>query len=145
MLDKHFKNLISIYNQAPINKVYKPRMRLALGKCTIKMNILKSFHHSAKSLHGSVYFKMLDDAAWAASNTHVKDVFLFTYNFNVFLTKPVFKGNIKSVGEVIDIENTKISTKSVLFDSNDIEIATGEGVFIRSKYPLKDAIGFLDL
>ena len=72
-------------------------------------------------------------------------IFLFTYNFNVFLTKPVCKGNIKSVGEVIDIENTKISTKSVLFDSNDIEIATGEGVFIRSKYPLKDAIGFLDL
>ena len=38
MLDNHFKNLISIYNQAPINKVYKPKMRLALGKCTIKMN-----------------------------------------------------------------------------------------------------------
>ena len=39
----------------------------------------------------------------------------------------------------------KIYTKSVLFDCNDIEIATGEGVFIRSKYLLKDATGFLDL
>ena len=58
------------------------------------MNILKVLPF-CKFLHGSVYFKMLDDAAWAASNTHVKDVFLFTYNFNVFLTKPVFKGNIK--------------------------------------------------
>ena len=52
-------------------------MNLSLGKCEIKMTISKSFHHSANSLHGSIYFKMLDDAAWGASNTYVDDVFLF--------------------------------------------------------------------
>ena len=76
---EQFKKIISGYKSAPINQLYKPEMYLDLGKCTIEINILDKFHHSARSLHGSVYFKMLDDAAWGASNTYVKDVFLFTY------------------------------------------------------------------
>ena len=92
MNKEHFKKIISGYKSAPINQLYKPEMYLDLGKCTIEINILDKFHHSARSLHGSVYFKMLDDAAWGASNTYVKDVFLFTYKFSVCLKRPVSKG-----------------------------------------------------
>ena len=85
---------------------------------------------------------MLDDAAWAASNTYVEDVFLFTYNFNIFLTKPVSKGLITSKGMLVEKKDKKYIAKSYLFDDNDNEIANGSGIFMRSNHLLKDAIGF---
>ena len=142
MNKKHFQNIIKGYSKAPINQIFKPKMNLSLGKCVIEMNVLKKFHHSANSLHGSVYFKMLDDAAWGASNTYVEDVFLFTYNFNVYLTKPVSNGMIKSKAKVVDKKDGKIKAKSILYDSQKNQIGNGSGIFMRSKYLLKDAIGF---
>ena len=79
MNKKHFQKIVKGYTSAPINNLYKPTMKLELGKCEIQIEILKKFHHSANSLHGSVYFKMLDDAAWGAANSYIEDVFLFTY------------------------------------------------------------------
>ena len=142
MNKRHFKKIINGYKSAPINQLYKPKMNLSLGKSIIQIKILQQFHHSANSLHGSIYFKMLDDAAWAASNTYVEDVFLFTYNFNIFLTKPVSKGLITSKGMLVEKKDKKYIAKSYLFDNNDNEIANGSGIFMRSNYLLKDAIGF---
>ena len=142
MNKKHFKNIINGYSNAPINQLFKPKMKLSLGQCEIEMKISKNFHHSANSLHGSIYFKMLDDAAWGASNTYIDDVFLFTYNFNIYLTKPVSSGIIISKGKVTDKKDGKIKAKSILYDSKNNEIARGDGLFMKSKYLLKDAIGF---
>ena len=141
MNQKHFKNIIKCYSIAPINKIFKPRMNLGLGKCEIKMRISKSFHHSANSLHGSIYFKMLDDAAWGASNTYVDDVFLFTYNFDIYLKKPISSGIIIARGEVLNKKDNKFKAKSYLYDSKNNEIAHGEGLFMRSNYLLSEAIG----
>ena len=115
MNKKHFKNIINGYSSAPINQIFKPKMKLSLGQCEIKMKISKHFHHSANSLHGSIYFKMLDDAAWGASNTYVDDVFLFTYNLNIYLTKPVSSGIINSRGKVVDKQDGRIKAESVLY------------------------------
>ena len=145
MNQEHFKNIINGYSNAPINQIFKPKMILSLGQCEIEMKISKNFHHSANSLHGSIYFKMLDDAAWGASNTYIDDVFLFTYNFNIYLTKPVSSGIIISKGKVIDKKDGKIKAKSILYDSKKNEIARGDGLFMKSKYLLKDAIGFYNI
>ena len=142
MNKKHFKNIINGYSSAPINQIFKPKMKLSLGQCEIKMKISKHFHHSANSLHGSIYFKMLDDAAWGASNTYVEDVFLFTYNFNIYLTKPVTSGLISAKGTVKDQIDGKIKAESILYDSEKKEIARGSGTFMRSRYLLKDTEGF---
>lgn len=142
MNQKHFKKIINGYHSAPINKIFNPTMELSLGRCKIKMKVLKDFHHSANSLHGSIYFKMLDDAAWGAANTYIEDVFLFTYNFNLYLTKPVSRGLITSKAKVVERKDGKIISESVLYDYKNNEIGRGSGTFMRSKYLLKDAIGF---
>jgi acyl-coenzyme A thioesterase PaaI-like protein len=41
---------------------------------------------------GSVYFKMLDDAAFFAVNSIVEDVFVYTVSLNVQLLRPVASG-----------------------------------------------------
>ena len=75
MDNNHLKNLINIYNIAPINKFYKPKMNLSLGKSKIEIEVKNNFFHTGGSVHGSVYFKMLDDAAYFASQTHEKKKF----------------------------------------------------------------------
>ena len=85
---------------------------------------------------------MLDDAAWGAANSYIEDVFLFTYSFNIFLTKPVSKGTIKSIGNVINKSDKKIEAQARLYDYSGDEIGHGSGVFMKSKNLLKDAIGF---
>ena len=68
--------------------------------------------------------------------------FLFTYKFSVCLKRPVSKGKIKSIGRVVDQNSKEFIAESILYDENNMEIATGSGTFMRSKYLLKDAIGF---
>ena len=142
MNSSHFAKIINGYKSAPINQLFNPKIRLSLGKSEIEIEVKKDFHHSANSLHGSIYFKMLDDAAWSASNTYIEDVLLFTYSFTVYLIRPVSSGIIKSVGKVKNRSNKKITAESTLYDSDGAEIGKGSGVFMRSEYLLKDAIGF---
>ena len=69
MNKEHFKKIINGYKSAPINQLYKPEMYLDLGKCTIEINILDKIDHSARSLHGSVNFKMYNLLNWKPSKS----------------------------------------------------------------------------
>ena len=91
MKKTHFKQLIKMYQKAPFNIFFNPRTEISLGKSIIEIKISKKFHHSANSLHGSVYFKMLDDAAFLAANSYVEDIFLVTTSFTTYLTRPVYQ------------------------------------------------------
>lgn len=142
MNKSHFDCLVNIYNSAPINKIYNPIMKLDLGECHIEMDILEKFHHSGKILHGSVFFKMLDDSAFFAANSYVEDVFLVTTSFTTYLTRPVSKGKIRSKGTVVNKNKSQIIAESILFDDQKREIARGSGLFVRSKFPLEDALGY---
>ena len=143
-MDKsHFDCLINIYNSAPINQIYKPSMKLNLGECHIEMKVLEKFHHSGHILHGSVFFKMLDDAAFFASNSYVDDVFLVTTSFTTYLTRPVSNGKILSKGKVVNKNNSQIIAESILFDEQNREVARGSGIFVRSKFPLEEALGYV--
>jgi hypothetical protein len=44
-------------------------MTIVKGSATIDIPLSEKFHHSAGGVHGSVYFKMLDDAAFFAANS----------------------------------------------------------------------------
>jgi acyl-coenzyme A thioesterase PaaI-like protein len=45
-----------------------------------------------------LYFKLLDDAAFFAVNSVVRDVFVLTVSFNIYLTRPVSAGELKASG-----------------------------------------------
>ena len=83
MDNNHLKNLINIYNIASINKFYKPKINLSFGKSKIEMEVKNNFFHTGGSVHGSIYFKMLDDAAYFASQTHEKNIFCILLIFKL--------------------------------------------------------------
>lgn len=132
-----------MYAAAPINEFYKPTMEISEGQAVIEIDLDRKFHHSAGAVHGSVYFKMLDDAAFFAANSLEYEMFVLTTSFITYITRPVSTGKLRSVGKVVNRNKTQFIAEAVAYDSNNIEIGRGSGVFVRSKLPLSQALGYV--
>jgi uncharacterized protein (TIGR00369 family) len=142
--EEHYRCLESMYAAAPINDYYNPTMKVSEGRATIEIEVLEKHHHAAGAMHGSVYFKMLDDAAFFASNSFETDVFVLTTSFTIYLTRPVSAGRLRSVGRVVNRNKTQFISESIVYDSQGNEIGRGNGIFVRSKIPLKEASGYIE-
>lgn len=135
---EHFRKLEAMYLQAKINEFYSPRISISEGKAEITMEVLPKFHHAADALHGSVFFKMLDDSAYFAASSLLKETFAFTTQFNIHFLKPVSQGTIKAVGTLINATKSSYLSESRLYNEKGELIAMGTGTFVRSRIPLKN-------
>ncbi len=133
--EDHFRKLERMYLSAPINDFYLPSVSISQGQAEIQTEVKTEFFHAAGSLHGSVYFKLLDDAAFFAVNSLVKDFFVLTVSFNIYLTRPVTKGILVAQGQVVSRSGNYFIADSVL-TVNDKEVARGSGSFLRSRVEL---------
>ncbi len=140
--EEHYRKLESMYAAAPINNFFLPEMTVSEGEAIIEINVTEKLHHAAGGVHGSVYFKMLDDAAFFAANSLEKEVFVLTTSFTTYLTRPVSEGKMKSIGKVVNTNKTQFIAESIVYDSNGIEIGRGNGVFVRSKQFLAETKGY---
>src|SRR5438105_823045 len=140
----HFRKLEQMYVSAPINnQLYKGiEIYISNEKAELSLRIEPKFFHAANAIHGSVYFKMLDDAAFFAVNSIVQDVFVYTVSFNIQLLRPVTNGIIKSIGELKFKSNNLFIADSTLFDENNKLVGRGTGNFMRSKIELTKEIGY---
>lgn len=143
MSDKsHFEKLESMYVAAPVNDIYAPLINVSKGEAVIEIELSDKYHHSAGAVHGSVYFKMLDDAAFFAANSLEKQFFVLTTSFTTYLTRPVVAGKMKAVGKVVNMNKSQFIAESIVYDARDREIGRGNGIFVRGKLPLVDAAGY---
>lgn len=138
----HFKRLTSMYDFAPVNKIYAPTMTIVKGTATIEIPLSEKFHHSAGGVHGSVYFKMLDDAAFFAANSLEPEFFVLTTSFTTYITRPVTEGKMKAIGKVVNMNKSQFITESIVYDEQEREIGRGHGIFVRGKQKLIDVPGY---
>lgn len=138
----HYEKLERMYSAAPINEFFQPRIRIREGEAEIEIDVSEKLFHAARAVHGSVYFKLLDDAAFFAANSYEPDVFVLTTAFTTYLTRPVSSGLLRSVGKVVNRNNTQFIAEAVLYDANGMEVGRGNGMFVRSKIKLCDAMGY---
>ena len=141
-MQNHYEKLINMYNSGPINKLYNPVLRIEKGASEITQTVDSKFFHAAGALHGSVYFKLLDDAAYFAANSVVKDVFVVTANFTIQLLRPVKKGVLTAKAKVISNGQNIIYAQADLFNERGKLVASGTGNFMRSTTPLSKEIGY---
>lgn len=141
-IDEHYRRLERMYLRAPINDFYKPTLRISEGEAVVEVEVDPSFFHAAEAVHGSVYFKMLDDAAFFAANSLVEDVFVLTASFTMYLTRPVTEGAITSTGTVVSKSRRLLLAEAQLVDARGREIARGSGSFMKSSIPLTADIGY---
>ena len=140
--DTHFRQLERMYLAAPINKIFLPKILVSEAGAEIQIDVKPEYFHAAGAVHGSVIFKLLDDAAFFAANSLEQSVFVLTTSFTTYLTRPVSSGIIRSVGKVVNQNKTQFIAESVAYDSAGKELGRGSGIFVRGKIPLVEALGY---
>ncbi|MFL6785883.1 MAG: thioesterase, partial [Sphingomicrobium sp.] len=82
--EAHLRALEFLYNSAPINQLFQSTLVLPqAGRSEIRFAVMPDTFHAAGAAHGTLYFKMLDDAAFYDANGLVSDRFLLTTAFNL--------------------------------------------------------------
>jgi len=140
--EEHYRKLEHMYAFAPTNKYYMPTIRVDEGYAEVVIAVRHDFLHAAGAVHGSVYFKALDDAAFFAVNSLVNDVFVLTVSFNIYLTRPISGGEMKATGQVVHHSQRLFIAQSKLLDSDGREIAWGSGTYMQSAIPLSPEVGY---
>ena len=140
--EEHFRKLERMYHGAPITRFYEPVIRISEGRAEITMPMKPDFFHAANAVHGSVYFKALDDSAFFAANSLVSDVFVLTVTYTVYLTRPISDGEMRASGRVVHQSKNLILAEAELVDAEGKQIARGSGSFMRSRVSLTAKIGY---
>ncbi len=140
----HLRALERLYAAAPINAAFASTLALpGPGRSEIRFQVTDAMFHAAGAAHGTVYFKMLDDAAFYAANAMVQDHFLLTTQFNLFLTRPVKAEPLTAIGQWVSGARRVLIAESRLVDAAGKEVARGQGTFMRSRIRLTDLNGYL--
>lgn len=139
----HYRALERLYASAPINRKYASELAIpGEGQARIAFTVTEADYHAAGAAHGTVYFKMLDDAAFYAANTLVTDRFLLTTGFNLHFTKPVRAGKVIAEGRWISGKRRVFVAEARLVDAEGDEIGRGTGTFMRSRIALSSLPGY---
>lgn len=141
----HYRKLERMYLHANVNKeIYQStRCKFSNGKAEISMDISPKFFHALEAVHGSVYFKLLDDVCFFAANSVVEDAFVLTTSFNINLLRPVSSGRITAKGKLDFQSSNLFVANGELYDENERLIAKGNGQFVKSKIELSPEIGYI--
>lgn len=138
----HFRKLERMYHAAPVNDFYAPRLRISEGRAVLEMEVRREFFHAAEAIHGSIYFKALDDAAFFAVNSLEREVFVLTASFNLYLLRPVSEGRLRAEGVVTSSSRNLFTAEAVLYVGKDLQVARGSGTFMRSSVRLADVTSY---
>ncbi len=141
--EQHYRKLENMMRSAPFMQLTGVDVKIKKGEAEIILPVKRDFFHAAGAMHGALYFLALDNAAFFAVNSLVEDLFVLTTSFTTYITRPVSDGVVKAVGKVVYQNRTQFIAEAVMYDSRNNEIARANGVFVRSKIPLSDKIGYL--
>ncbi|MDG2004973.1 MAG: PaaI family thioesterase [Novosphingobium sp.] len=139
----HWRSLERLYESAPVNRLFDSELTVVdRGQSRIVFTVDESCYHAAGAAHGTIYFKMLDDAAFYAANTLVTDRFLLTTSFNLHFTGPIKQGQVIAEGRWISGKRRVFVAESRLLAPDGEEIGRGTGTFMRSRIALSSLKGY---
>lgn len=139
----HLRALESLYRSAAINNLFESSLEIAeAGVARIRFEVSPASFHAAGAAHGTLYFKMMDDAAFYACNSLVSDRFLLTTAFNMVFTQPLRAGPVVAEGRWISGRRRVFVGEARLLLPDGEEAGRGTGTFMRSHIPLSSLDGY---
>ncbi|HJO05580.1 MAG TPA: PaaI family thioesterase [Acidobacteriota bacterium] len=132
-----------MYLGAPANAHFDPRIRIGEGTAEIRIEVRPEFMIATGSVHGALYFKALDDAAFFACNSLVTDRFLPTASFNIHLLRPVSDGELVATGTAVHRSRSLWLGEAQLVDGEGRPVARGSGSFMRGRTELSAKVGYV--
>lgn len=141
--EAHLRALEALYASAPVNGLFASQLKLLeAGRSEIRFTVAPESFHAAGAAHGTLYFKMLDDAAFYAANGLVRHRFLLTTAFNLHFTKPMRVGEARAEGRWISGKRRVFVAEARIVDAEGEECARGTGTFMRSHITLSGLDGY---
>lgn len=142
--EAHYRNLERLYYSAPINKGFFEGSKIEVTENTakIELKVKERHHHAGNAMHGAVYFKIMDDAAYFASASVEEEFFILTKSYQIEFLRPVATGTIKATGAVVSQEDEETVAVAELFNEDDKLVGRGKGVFVKAHKKLDSISGF---
>lgn len=144
-MDKqHYKRLVDMFHAAPVNQgiFLNPEMIVEQGKAIYKLKVTERYFHAANAMHGAIYFKLLDDAAYFAAASLEPEFFLLTKSYNIHFRRPVELDELTAEGEVIERSEAGTVARSRIRNLAGKIVAQGEGIFVKSQKPWREQLGY---
>jgi uncharacterized protein (TIGR00369 family) len=142
-MNEHFRRLEQLFHEAPVQDLLPgAEMRVSEGKAEYTLAIKEAWFHAAGAMHGAIYFKMLDDAAYFAAASLEQEYFMLTKSYTIHFRRPVEMDVLTATGEVISRTDKEIIAKSEVCNSAGKVVARGEGVFVKGPKPLRSLNGY---
>jgi uncharacterized protein (TIGR00369 family) len=140
---EHYRKLERMYAGAPISQWYGATIAITESQAEVRLATRPEFYHAAHAVHGSVYFRALDDAAFFAVNSRVREVLVLTVSFTVHFVRPVRSGELRAVGRLVHGSGRLFLAEAELLDGERQLLGRGCGVFTRSAIALEPGIGYV--
>ncbi len=141
--EEHYQRLEHLYHQANIQQFFSSSViKVSDSRAEITLPADSKYNHGANAIHGAVYFKLLDDAAYFAVASQVRDVFIVTSSFQINLLRPVTGGTLKAVGTVRSKAKNLFIAEATLYNDKGKEVAFGTGQFMKTSQPLSSLAGY---
>jgi uncharacterized protein (TIGR00369 family) len=132
-----------MYLGAPVTRWYGGiGIAISDGAAEVTIAVREELFHAARAVHGSVYFRALDDAAFFAAASRAAEAFVVTVDFHIHLTRPVSSGTLHAKGRVVHESGRLFVAEAELFDDDGRLLAKGSGTFSRSNIALTPEIGY---
>jgi len=141
--EAHFRFLEKLYHSAPINKDFFQGSKIAVRESSsiIELKVVEKFHHAGNAMHGAVYFKLMDDAAYFASASVEEVFFILTKSYQIEFLRPVMTGKIKVTGTVVSHEEEETVAIAELFNEKGKLVGRGKGIFVKGHKKLGSLAG----
>lgn len=140
----HYRRLEKLYYSAPINQDFFESSRIKVSKntATLELKVSEKHHHAANAMHGAVYFKLMDDAAYFASASVENEFFILTKSYQIEFLRPVVSSVVKATGTVVSHTDEETVAIAELFNDQGKLVARGKGIFVKGDKRLDSISGF---
>ena len=134
--EAHFRRLEQLYKAGPINHFIAATLEVQEGEATVHIKTEPQYQHWGGVLHGSIYFKALDDACVFAVASVVEDAIVTTATFNVTFARP-FQGEILiASGKLLHQSRRLFVADAEIRDERGRLVAKGNGTFMKTNQPM---------
>lgn len=140
--EEHYRRLERMYLAAPCNAYYTPEITIGEGTAEVVLPVRPDLFHAAGAVHGAAYFKAMDDAAFFAAASLVRDVFVLTTAFHVHFLRPVTEGVLRARGRVVHRSRRLLIAEAEVTDARGRAVGRGTGTFMPGTVRLTEAIGY---
>ncbi len=128
----YYQKLEKMFDRNPCNDYYDVAIKVEAGKATVTLQVRPDLLHGGGMLHGSVYFKALDDACTFAAASLTEDSVPVTASFNIHFLRPIAEGSFQAIANVVHQSRRIVVTEAEAVDENGRKLAYGSGSFMNA-------------